>query len=220
MRAMRAGLRMDGQGVTVRNFWRRYKISWSEVSHLSDGSVVMGDAGRIWALGVVLRDGRRRRVSTVLMLSEAELEALREAAVRYGVRAERTGPRGARMNGDRPDGRGLFEDPGGMAGLRYWDGSAWSPLLPVSAGTGWPVWKSNAAWTALPVAPHPWVPPGIEEARAARGSGSASAPSPLRRCRPPRWSRRSGRATGSGRFEARAARASSDADFSAHHWVG
>lgn len=165
-RALRAGLRMDGRGVAVRNFWRTYKISWAEVRRLGDGSVEMGDAGRVWALGVVLCDGRRRNVSTVLFLSEAELDAIRQAAARYGVPAELTGPRGARTRGEQPDGEGLFEDPGGQAGLRYWDGSAWSPLLPLSAGQGRPVWKSNPAWAALPTAPEPWLPPGIEAARA------------------------------------------------------
>jgi hypothetical protein len=45
----------------------------------------------------------------------------------------------ARENGPGPDGpaakrvspdRGFYTDPGGQAGIRYWDGREWSPLLP------------------------------------------------------------------------------------------
>src|SRR5215472_1456102 len=92
VRALRSGLRMDGDGVTVRNFWRTYKISWPEVSHLGDGSVYMGDAGHIWALGVVLRDGRVRSVSTAVGLSRAEVEEIRQAAARYPVSAKLSDP--------------------------------------------------------------------------------------------------------------------------------
>ena len=76
---------------------------------------------------------------------------------------------------------GLYEDPGGRAGVRCWDGSAWSPLLPLSAGEGWPVWPSNPAWAALPVAPEPWVHPGIQAARA----GAARAKFWMRVCAVP-----------------------------------
>jgi hypothetical protein len=133
---------MDWAGVTVRNFWRTYKLSWPEVSHLGDGSVYMGDAGYIWALGVVLRDGRVRSVSTAVGLGFAEIEEIRQAAARFAVPAMFAAPTESRMRHERPA-EGLYEDPGGLVGLRYWDGSTWSPLLPSSAGKGWFVWKTT-----------------------------------------------------------------------------
>jgi len=43
---------------------------------------------------------------------------------------------------------GLYADPGGQAGLRYWDGKAWSPLLPVDVGGGKqaPIFPGEVSW--------------------------------------------------------------------------
>jgi DivIVA domain-containing protein len=43
---------------------------------------------------------------------------------------------------------GLYADPGGQAGLRYWDGKAWSPLLPVDVGGGRqaPIFPGEVSW--------------------------------------------------------------------------
>jgi hypothetical protein len=56
----------------------------------------------------------------------------------------------ARENGPGPDGsaakrvspdRGFYTDPGGQAGIRYWDGQEWSPLLPAGFAGGRQVGK-------------------------------------------------------------------------------
>jgi hypothetical protein len=57
-RAWRMGLRLGDDGVTVRNYRHTYRISWPEVLCFADGSVKRGEAGRVWALDIVLRDGR------------------------------------------------------------------------------------------------------------------------------------------------------------------
>jgi hypothetical protein len=57
-RGWRMGLRLDGDGVTVRNFFHSYQFGWPEVSRFADGSVNGGNNGRLWALSVVLNDGR------------------------------------------------------------------------------------------------------------------------------------------------------------------
>src|SRR5215469_16324579 len=65
VRALRAGLRMDRDGVTVRNFWWTYKVSWPQVSHLGHAEVGgdhLRDSTNV--LAVMLRDGRTRPIST------------------------------------------------------------------------------------------------------------------------------------------------------------
>ena len=71
------------------------------------------------------------------------------------------------MKNGRPPIHGVYQDPGGQAGLRYWDGSRWSPLLPPGAVTGWfTVWTNTTArWTELPVANEPWDYPATRAAR-------------------------------------------------------
>ena len=60
-RVCRHGVRFDDTGITVRNFYQTYKLSWHDVSHFSDGEIVEDDGqswGPIWALKIVLNDGR------------------------------------------------------------------------------------------------------------------------------------------------------------------
>lgn len=57
-RAWRIGLRLGGDGVTVRNIFRTYQISWPEMLCFADGSISRGQSCTVWALDVVLRDGR------------------------------------------------------------------------------------------------------------------------------------------------------------------
>jgi hypothetical protein len=52
------GLRLGDDGITVRNYRHTYRIGWPEVRCFADGSVNGGSDGRLWALGIVLRDGR------------------------------------------------------------------------------------------------------------------------------------------------------------------
>jgi hypothetical protein len=58
----RMGVRFDDQGVTFRRLFRKQRWSWPEVSHFTDGAAVMtghdGGSVQIWALKMVLRDGR------------------------------------------------------------------------------------------------------------------------------------------------------------------
>lgn len=57
----------------------------------------------------------------------------------------------------RPAHRGLYEDPGGQAGLRYWDGRVWSPLLPPDIGKPGTVRKGPRSWSELPAAEGRWT---------------------------------------------------------------
>jgi len=101
-RAWRIGLRLGEDGATVRNYFRTYRIGWPEVRCFADGSVNGGQAGRLWALGLVLRDGRVVTASgTANGKRDARpetLTAIRQAAERYAVPAELTG---TATSGDR-----------------------------------------------------------------------------------------------------------------------
>ena len=136
-RAWRIGLRLSEGGVTVRNFLRTYRVSWPEVRCFADGSVSRGESGRVWALGVVLRDGR---VVTASGTSRGQrdarpetLAAIRQAAERHAIPAELTGTaakQGSRESSrESPANPALYPDPGGQPGLRRWDGRTWSPFL-------------------------------------------------------------------------------------------
>jgi len=91
----------------------------------------------VWALGVVLRDGR---VVTASGTSRGQrdarpetLAAIRQAAERHAIPAELTGTaakQGSRESSrESPANPGLYPDPGGQPGLRRWDGRTWSPFL-------------------------------------------------------------------------------------------
>jgi hypothetical protein len=132
-RGWRIRLRLGDDGVTVRNFPRTYRISWHEVSCFADGSVTRGEAGRVWALDVVLRDGRAVTASgTTAGKRDARpetLAAIRQAAERYAIPAKLTGTAAKRGSRGSPANPGLYPDPGGQPGLRRWDGRQWSPFL-------------------------------------------------------------------------------------------
>ena len=60
-RSSRIGLRIDANGLTIRNFFRTHRIGWREVARFADGSVLSAGRGKdafaaYWALRVVLRD--------------------------------------------------------------------------------------------------------------------------------------------------------------------
>jgi hypothetical protein len=132
-RAWRIGLRVGEGGVTVRNYRHTYRISWPEVLCFADGSVNRGEAGRVWALDIVLRDGRVITASgTSAGKRDARpetLAAIRQAAERYAIPAELTGTPAKRGSRGSPANPGLYPDPGGQLGLRRWDGKQWSPFL-------------------------------------------------------------------------------------------
>jgi len=78
------------------------------------------------------------------------LTAIRQVADRYAIPADVTGVR------LEP---GLYHDPGGQPGLRYWDGTHWSPLLPPDVAKPKAVQESPACWPALPMDDRPWTYP-------------------------------------------------------------
>jgi hypothetical protein len=94
-RGWRLALRLDGQGVTVRNYFRTYHIGWSELSNLADGNAGLAIQGNFaWALTAVTR-GRRPVVgSATTRYSGARPETLavvRQHAELHGVAADVTG---------------------------------------------------------------------------------------------------------------------------------
>ncbi len=94
VRGWRIGLRVDPDGVTVRNFFRTYRFSLAEVSCFTDGSALGGESQHWWALWVVLRDGRTvtaRGTTRSGTPSPKTLTAIGEAAERCGIQATLTG---------------------------------------------------------------------------------------------------------------------------------
>ena len=59
-RGWRTGVRLDGDGLTIRCFFWTRRLGWHHVSRFADGRTAgLGEGtGRVWALDVVLRDGR------------------------------------------------------------------------------------------------------------------------------------------------------------------
>jgi Protein of unknown function (DUF2510) len=158
----RAGLYADDLGVTVRqSASSTSRFAWGEIDRFADGRQLI-NGGYCWVLVIVSRAGRRVRVGCTLRPGEADprtLEAIRQVADRHDIPADLTG---VPMTDDgQPVVAGLYEDPGGRAGLRYWDGTQWSPLLPMDlkkAGWGWDRTKGKSAGSRsdFPVADGRW----------------------------------------------------------------
>src|SRR5215469_2925553 len=79
------------------------------------------------------------------------------------------------MRGGRPARRGLYGDPSGQPGFRYWDGRQWSPLLPADiAGrmrqTSVMLRESPDSWSALPTADGRWTYAAAQARRYGRWS--------------------------------------------------
>jgi hypothetical protein len=135
----REWLRLDDEGISVRNFLQTYRIGWHEVRRFEDGSE-SGRRGRHWwALRIVLRDGRVIIADGTSSLKTAArletLTAIRQAAERHGVPAVFTGNQ---VESGAPDIAGLYRDPGGKPGLREWTGTEWSPSLHVAPASSDP----------------------------------------------------------------------------------
>jgi hypothetical protein len=161
----RSSLFADDQGVTLRSYPRgARRFAWSEISRFQDGEWSGHGGIVVWALDIVLRTGHTVPVAFTRGSSARPeiLAGVGQVAERYGIPADLTGV----LTKDRLPYRGFYEDPGGQEGLRYWDGTHWSPLLPRSAGKGWRVLKSTERWAELPVTQQPW-------AYAARQAGRA-----------------------------------------------
>ena len=97
----RMGVRFDQKGVTFRGFFSKQQWRWPEVSHFTDGQTTISDQGgssQVWALEMVLRDGRRLTVPGTLrmpwsMESKQPIgfprlqEKVRQVAERYQIPA-------------------------------------------------------------------------------------------------------------------------------------
>ena len=119
--------------MTVRNFFRTHRVTPAEVSCFADGSALGGQSAHWWALCVVLRDGKAitaRGTTRSGRPSSKTLATITQAAERYQIPAELTGAVWS---------RGLYADPGGQRGARYWSGRDWSPLLPANLANGKPL---------------------------------------------------------------------------------
>ena len=90
LRGWRMGLRIDDQGVTIRNFNRTYQLGWNEVSHFRDGAGLKKGTTPQWALSVVLQDGEAIVAYATSWSAETQA-ALEQAAQRHGISAELTG---------------------------------------------------------------------------------------------------------------------------------
>ncbi len=160
VRALRMGLRLDSQGVTVTSFLRTRPVPWSQVSHLADGYQGAGDGGEVWRLAVVLRDGGVITSGGELVPSRrGEARAATQAAAIQAAAAARGIP--AELRG-RPVPPGFYDDPGGQPGVRYWTGCTWSPLLPAAAARAARV---PAVYPGAALLPPPDPRPGWHYAR-------------------------------------------------------
>jgi DivIVA domain-containing protein len=93
-RGWRIELRIDDNGVTIRNFFRTHRFTWPEVSHFADAWLYGGESKFWWALRVVLRDGRTVIARGTTRSGPPNLKMLTvigQAADRYRIPAELTG---------------------------------------------------------------------------------------------------------------------------------
>jgi hypothetical protein len=155
-----SSLHADDHGLTLRNGARVRRFAWAEVSGFADG--VQYGEGTYWCLLICLHSGQEVKAHGTP--TPETLAAIRQVAARYGIPADVAGIPAADGG---PAERGFYEDPGGRAGLRFWNGAMWSPLLPPevsSYGTMSSAWlppgvsrsftapKGPASWAALPMA--------------------------------------------------------------------
>jgi hypothetical protein len=147
-----AWLRLDNDGITVRNLFRTHRIGWDEVHYFTDGeSPLRGDVH--WALRIVLRDGRviiaDGTSSETRTARSGTLTGIRQAARRHEVPAVFTGQQ---VGSGAPELAGLYLDPGGKPGVREWTGTKWSPFLRVDPAS-WPCQPQLAPQFSFDVAP-------------------------------------------------------------------
>ena len=148
----RAGLYADDHGVTVRySGSRTRRVAWAEISCFADASRY-SEGSYFWVLHIVLHTGET--VTASARPTPQALAAIGQVAARHGIPAALAG---VPVRNGRPAHCGLYEDPGGLPGLRYWDGRVWSPLLPPGIGNGRTVQQSMGSWAALPTAGGRWT---------------------------------------------------------------
>jgi hypothetical protein len=151
-------LRLDDQAITVRNYYRTHRIGWNEVHWFRDGLGIrdFDHRGPVWALEIVLHDGRKITAEGTSGQQTARpetLAAIRQAAERHAVPAVLTGTTDAVHRGE-PDAAGLYPDPGGKPALRQWTGTGWAPFLRVDPASSGPEGEPGPAtvWSPLPEA--------------------------------------------------------------------
>jgi hypothetical protein len=171
-RGWRMRPRLDDHGVTIRNFFRIYQFGWPEVRQFADGSVNGGNAGHLWALSVVLSDGR---VVTATATARGKRDArpqtpaaIRQAAERYTIPADLSRPATKPGSPESPANPGSYPDPGCQPGSRHWNGSAWSPFLqPDPPGRGPEEGKApGELWSPLPGSEPQWQDAASRASRA------------------------------------------------------
>jgi hypothetical protein len=109
-RSWRMTLRIGADGILVRNYFRSYRISFSQVRCFTDGSAYAnGDNPSAWALKIMLLDGRAVTVrATMSGRSRGKpptLAAITAGARHFGIDAALTGvapDRSRRRAGVRP----------------------------------------------------------------------------------------------------------------------
>lgn len=150
------GLYADDLGVTVRNsMFRDRRFAWDEVSRFADGSFQAMFGHSYWVLNIVLETGRTVSVNCTKEEPTREtLTAVRKVAKLYKKPAHLAGKP---MKDGQPPRPGLYKNPGGRDGLRYWDGTQWSPLLRPDIGKPTTDSKSPRSWSALPTANGHWT---------------------------------------------------------------
>jgi hypothetical protein len=145
-----AGVHADDFALTVRHSASRAeRFAWAEISRFAEKSD-SDDGALVWYWVIVLRNGRKLPVGGThgCMPSPETGAAIRQLAERYGIPAEVTGV------ALRP---GLYTDPRGAIGLRYFDGAHWSPLLGSEFFRPRSVRKSPAAWPTLLMTEGRWT---------------------------------------------------------------
>src|SRR5215469_2844779 len=147
----------DDHGLTVgKPSARARRVGWAEISRFEDGGDA-GEDGAYWTLVIVLHTGQKvaTRLRARAPAPEETLTAIRWIADLHGIAADVAG---VPIKDGKPVRRGLYHDPGGQAGLRYWDGTQWSPLLPPDIASPKRVasYESPASWSSLPTAEGHW----------------------------------------------------------------
>lgn len=91
----RSWLRLDDQGILVKNLFRTYQLGWAEVHHFADcfGETDGPGPPSWWALAVVLHIGRTviARGTAAEWAPASTLVAVGQAAERYGIPADLSG---------------------------------------------------------------------------------------------------------------------------------
>ncbi len=125
VRCTRIALMADYAGVVVRNSLRTYHFAWSEVAGFADGRSSGGEAGTMWALAIIGKDGKNVTSRATGRLRSARPETARaivSLAARHAIPESITGvptrqPRPARDTGSGTPQSGQSK-PGRLTSVR------------------------------------------------------------------------------------------------------